>query len=220
MRACREHGLTTYDFLAPATRYKQELSTRAERLVWAELDTAGAGATGSQVPRAASDLGAQRPGASACPRTAHTIASRRLHRLHVQARRRRGARRARVRAVRRRARRAPRRADARRPPRPAAGRGRVPARPNRRVRRRCRSTRRSRVRCPPRARCSPPSGASGACSTTSTPSGCSGRARSRWLFAAQTLLRRRALVLGVRQDTIAYVRSRHRADAGSGSRAR
>jgi CelD/BcsL family acetyltransferase involved in cellulose biosynthesis len=41
MRACREHGLTAYDFLAPATRYKQELSTRAERLVWAELTRPG-----------------------------------------------------------------------------------------------------------------------------------------------------------------------------------
>jgi CelD/BcsL family acetyltransferase involved in cellulose biosynthesis len=37
MRACREHGLTAYDFLAPAARYKQELATRAEPLVWAEL---------------------------------------------------------------------------------------------------------------------------------------------------------------------------------------
>lgn len=40
MRACREHGLTEYDFLAPATRYKEELSTRAEQLVWAELERA------------------------------------------------------------------------------------------------------------------------------------------------------------------------------------
>lgn len=38
MRACREHGLKEYDFLAPATRYKQELSTRADTLVWAELE--------------------------------------------------------------------------------------------------------------------------------------------------------------------------------------
>ena len=38
MRACREHGLAEYDFLAPATRYKEELSTRAEKLVWAELE--------------------------------------------------------------------------------------------------------------------------------------------------------------------------------------
>ncbi len=41
MRACREHGLTEYDFLAPATRYKQELSTRADTLVWAELERTG-----------------------------------------------------------------------------------------------------------------------------------------------------------------------------------
>lgn len=41
MRACREHGIATYDFLAPATRYKQELSTREDRLVWAELTRPG-----------------------------------------------------------------------------------------------------------------------------------------------------------------------------------
>lgn len=41
MRACREHGMTSYDFLAPAARYKQELSTRSERLVWAELTRPG-----------------------------------------------------------------------------------------------------------------------------------------------------------------------------------
>jgi CelD/BcsL family acetyltransferase involved in cellulose biosynthesis len=38
MRACRERGLTDYDFLAPASRYKDELSTRSERLVWAEVE--------------------------------------------------------------------------------------------------------------------------------------------------------------------------------------
>ena len=37
MRACVEHGLRAYDFLAPATRYKQDLSTRANTLVWASL---------------------------------------------------------------------------------------------------------------------------------------------------------------------------------------
>lgn len=41
MRACREHGLAEYDFLAPATRYKQELSTRSEQLTWAELTRSG-----------------------------------------------------------------------------------------------------------------------------------------------------------------------------------
>jgi len=41
MRACRDRGLTVYDFLAPAVRYKEELSTRAERLVWAELARPG-----------------------------------------------------------------------------------------------------------------------------------------------------------------------------------
>jgi CelD/BcsL family acetyltransferase involved in cellulose biosynthesis len=41
MRACRERALTTYDFLAPAARYKQELSTGSEQLVWAELARPG-----------------------------------------------------------------------------------------------------------------------------------------------------------------------------------
>lgn len=38
MRACRERGLAVYDFLAPVTRYKEELSTRTEPLVWARLE--------------------------------------------------------------------------------------------------------------------------------------------------------------------------------------
>lgn len=38
MRACRERGLVTYDFLAPDARYKQDLSSRADRLVWAEVE--------------------------------------------------------------------------------------------------------------------------------------------------------------------------------------
>jgi CelD/BcsL family acetyltransferase involved in cellulose biosynthesis len=38
MRACREHGLDEYDFLAPAARYKEELATRVDRLVWAEIE--------------------------------------------------------------------------------------------------------------------------------------------------------------------------------------
>jgi CelD/BcsL family acetyltransferase involved in cellulose biosynthesis len=37
MRACRDRGLGLYDFLAPATRYKQELASGSERLAWAEL---------------------------------------------------------------------------------------------------------------------------------------------------------------------------------------
>jgi CelD/BcsL family acetyltransferase involved in cellulose biosynthesis len=41
MRACQERGLTEYDFLAPAARYKQELSNRSERLVWAEIERPG-----------------------------------------------------------------------------------------------------------------------------------------------------------------------------------
>jgi CelD/BcsL family acetyltransferase involved in cellulose biosynthesis len=38
MRACRERGLTAYDFLAPAARYKLELATDTTTLVWAEVD--------------------------------------------------------------------------------------------------------------------------------------------------------------------------------------
>ena len=38
MRACRERGLEEYDFLAGPTRYKLELATRCERLVWATLE--------------------------------------------------------------------------------------------------------------------------------------------------------------------------------------
>lgn len=38
MEACRERGLTTYDFLAPATRYKLELATDTATLAWAEVD--------------------------------------------------------------------------------------------------------------------------------------------------------------------------------------
>lgn len=41
MRACYERGLREYDFLAPAARYKSELSNRSERLAWVELDRPG-----------------------------------------------------------------------------------------------------------------------------------------------------------------------------------
>lgn len=41
MRACRERGLREYDFLAPASRYKRELSTRTDTLVWATLERPG-----------------------------------------------------------------------------------------------------------------------------------------------------------------------------------
>lgn len=37
MQACRERGLTEYDFLAPAARYKDELASRADELTWIEL---------------------------------------------------------------------------------------------------------------------------------------------------------------------------------------
>lgn len=38
MRACAENGMRAYDFLAPAMRYKTDLSTRTDTLVWATLD--------------------------------------------------------------------------------------------------------------------------------------------------------------------------------------
>ncbi|HTZ87760.1 MAG TPA: GNAT family N-acetyltransferase [Solirubrobacteraceae bacterium] len=41
MQACREHGLSEYDFLAPAARYKRELAGDSEQLVWAELERPG-----------------------------------------------------------------------------------------------------------------------------------------------------------------------------------
>lgn len=42
MQACRDRGLSQYDFLAPAARYKDDLSTSSEQLVWAELERPGA----------------------------------------------------------------------------------------------------------------------------------------------------------------------------------
>jgi CelD/BcsL family acetyltransferase involved in cellulose biosynthesis len=42
MQRCREHGFAKYDFLAPAARYKSDLSTGCEQLVWAELERPGA----------------------------------------------------------------------------------------------------------------------------------------------------------------------------------
>lgn len=41
MRACRERGLARYDFLAPATRYKVELSSATETLTWIEARRGG-----------------------------------------------------------------------------------------------------------------------------------------------------------------------------------
>jgi len=35
MQACRERGLTEYNFLAGESRYKQELATMEQELVWA-----------------------------------------------------------------------------------------------------------------------------------------------------------------------------------------
>lgn len=42
MRACRERGLASYDFLAPATRYKTELASHEETLSWIEVSRPGA----------------------------------------------------------------------------------------------------------------------------------------------------------------------------------
>jgi hypothetical protein len=42
MQACRDRGLSEYDFLAPAARYKSDLTTTSEKLVWAELERPGA----------------------------------------------------------------------------------------------------------------------------------------------------------------------------------
>jgi CelD/BcsL family acetyltransferase involved in cellulose biosynthesis len=41
MRESAAHGLTHYDFLAPATRYKLELATHTEELVWIEVNRRG-----------------------------------------------------------------------------------------------------------------------------------------------------------------------------------
>ncbi|HEV2974704.1 MAG TPA: GNAT family N-acetyltransferase [Solirubrobacteraceae bacterium] len=41
MQACRDEGLAAYDFLAPAVRYKSELSNDSEQLIWAELERPG-----------------------------------------------------------------------------------------------------------------------------------------------------------------------------------
>jgi CelD/BcsL family acetyltransferase involved in cellulose biosynthesis len=38
MQACLERGVADYDFLAPASRYKEELSTRTDHLVWAHVE--------------------------------------------------------------------------------------------------------------------------------------------------------------------------------------
>ncbi len=51
MRACRERGLTAYDFLAPATRYKLELATDTTTLAWAEVDRARWRTRASQAAR-------------------------------------------------------------------------------------------------------------------------------------------------------------------------
>ena len=72
----------------------------------------------------------------------------------------------------------------------------------------CPTTRACSRRCRSRARCSSRSSSSGGCSTRWTPSGCSAPIRTRWRSRWSRSLRRRRLVLGVRQDMPAYVRSR------------
>jgi CelD/BcsL family acetyltransferase involved in cellulose biosynthesis len=42
MQACRDRGFSKYDFLAPADRYKNDLSTSSEQLIWAEIERPGA----------------------------------------------------------------------------------------------------------------------------------------------------------------------------------
>jgi CelD/BcsL family acetyltransferase involved in cellulose biosynthesis len=42
MQECCNRGFSKYDFLAPAARYKSDLSTCSERLVWAEVERPGA----------------------------------------------------------------------------------------------------------------------------------------------------------------------------------
>lgn len=42
MQECCNRGFSKYDFLAPAARYKSDLSTSSEQLVWAELERGGA----------------------------------------------------------------------------------------------------------------------------------------------------------------------------------
>jgi hypothetical protein len=51
MRESAARGLTTYDFLAPATRYKLELATRTEELAWVEVERAGWRTTASRLTR-------------------------------------------------------------------------------------------------------------------------------------------------------------------------
>jgi CelD/BcsL family acetyltransferase involved in cellulose biosynthesis len=58
MRACRDRGLALYDFLAPATRYKRELATRTEPLLWGSFDRATWRTRAQRAARTARDRGA------------------------------------------------------------------------------------------------------------------------------------------------------------------
>jgi CelD/BcsL family acetyltransferase involved in cellulose biosynthesis len=51
MRACAARGITQYDFLAPATRYKLELATRTEDLAWIEVERGGWRTRASRIAR-------------------------------------------------------------------------------------------------------------------------------------------------------------------------
>lgn len=51
MQACRDHGFSKYDFLAPADRYKNDLSTSSEQLIWVELERPGARLAAERVAR-------------------------------------------------------------------------------------------------------------------------------------------------------------------------
>lgn len=53
MQACRDHGFAKYDFLAPADRYKNDLSTSSEKLIWVELERPGARLRAERLARTA-----------------------------------------------------------------------------------------------------------------------------------------------------------------------
>lgn len=60
MQACRDRGLSRYDFLAPTARYKSDLSTSSEELVWAEIERPGARMRLTRLARGLSRAAARR----------------------------------------------------------------------------------------------------------------------------------------------------------------
>lgn len=52
IEACAARGLEVYDFLAPADRYKEDLATGADQLVWARLERARPAAVARRAARA------------------------------------------------------------------------------------------------------------------------------------------------------------------------